>query len=176
MAVIKPVSLAQTWKAMEALVAQGKVRAIGVSNFTRKHLEELAVFQVITPSANQFELHPHLPQAKLVSYCQQRGIQAVAYSPLGSGREPALQSDPGIRQMADNLGISPSQFILSWAISRGTPVIVRSTNPQHLEENAHLQFIDAPTMERAANLILKHHRFIDPVNFWKLDCFEEEEL
>ena len=80
-------SLVETWKAMLALRKTGKVRAVGVSNFTVKHLEAIIKATGETPAVNQIEAHPLLPQDDLVEYCKKEGIHLTAYSPLGNNRE-----------------------------------------------------------------------------------------
>lgn len=80
-------SLVETWKAMLALRKTGKVRAVGVSNFTVKHLEAIIKATGEKPAANQIEAHPLLPQDDLVEYCKKEGIHLTAYSPLGNNRE-----------------------------------------------------------------------------------------
>ena len=76
----------ESWKALEQLYREGKCRAIGVSNYTKQHLEELLTYASVIPAVNQVELHPHLTQQELRSYCQDKGIQVVAYSSLGKGQ------------------------------------------------------------------------------------------
>ena len=80
-------SLVETWKAMLALRKTGKVQAVGVSNFTVKHLEAIIKATGETPAVNQIEAHPLLPQDDLVEYCKKEGIHLTAYSPLGNNRE-----------------------------------------------------------------------------------------
>lgn len=153
----------------------GKVRMIGVSNFTTRHLNEILQVARIPPVVNQVELHPLLPQTKLFQFCQTNGIQVVAYSSLGSGKSPSLLLEPKVVEVASELGMSPAQVLLSWAITRGIAVIPKTGNPERLVENFSLKLLDAESM-RKLNDISKGglHRFINPVEFWKHDCFVDE--
>lgn len=151
----------------------GKVRAIGVSNFTVKHLKELMLCAQIKPAVNQVEMHPYLPQPALLSYCETHGIRVVAYSPLGSGKQPSLLEDSVVKDVAKKLGISPAQVLLSWGVTRGTAVIPKTSNPNRLQENFNIRFLEADSMF-ALDQVGHHFRYVDPVQFWKRDCFDED--
>ena len=99
----------ESWRAMETLLKKGRCRAIGVSNFTIRHLEELIEESHVIPSVNQVELHPFLYQKELLKYCQDRGIQVEAYSPLARGER--LQ-DPRIASLATKYSKSPAQLMV----------------------------------------------------------------
>ena len=92
-------SLRGAWETLEALVDEGKVRHIGVSNYNQQELEELLAYARIKPVVNQIELHPRLPQRALVEFCQARGVGVTAYSPLGRARARLLEA-PAIAQIA----------------------------------------------------------------------------
>lgn len=171
-AIIKPVNISETWKAMEELVEQGKVRAIGVSNFTIGHLEQLKKSAMIKPAVNQVEMHPFLPQPGLLQYCQEHGIQVTAYSPLGSGKEPSPLLHPTIQAIAKEERLTPAQVLISWGLSRGTAVIPKTSNLERLGENMKAGLLDAESMRRI-NEIKEHFRYVNPVDFWKRDCFED---
>jgi glycerol 2-dehydrogenase (NADP+) len=112
---------------MEKLVATGKVRAIGVSNYSRKYLEELVPAVNVVPAVNQIENHPLLPQQEIVDYCKEKGIHVTAYSPFGSTGGPLMTAD-AIVEVAKKKGVSPSTILLSWhsAFSRSfSPSILR---------------------------------------------------
>jgi L-glyceraldehyde reductase len=111
--------LTDTWKAMEALVDEGLVRRIGVSNFTVGHLTPFLPHCRILPAMNQVEMHPYLPQDELVAFCRQHDILLTAYSPFGCGREPYLLQDAELVKIAQELAITPAQVILSWSVQRG---------------------------------------------------------
>lgn len=94
---------------MEKLLATGKVRAIGVSNFNIRRLEELLGQVSVVPAANQIEAHPYLQQPELLKFCQSKGIVIEAYSPLGNNQtgEPRTVDDPVVAQVAQQVGMDP---------------------------------------------------------------------
>lgn len=98
---------------MEKLPATGKVKAIGVSNYSVRYLEQLLAEATIVPAVNQIENHPALPQQDIVDFCNARGIVITAYSPLGSTGSPLLTADPVV-QIAKKRGVSPATVLLSW--------------------------------------------------------------
>jgi glycerol 2-dehydrogenase (NADP+) len=112
----------QTWKQMENLVGTGKVKAIGVSNYSVKYLEELVSHATVIPAVNQIENHPYLPQTEVVSFCNSRGIQIMAYSPLGSAGSP-LMKESLVQTIAAKHGISPATVLLSYH-SLSSPIAV----------------------------------------------------
>lgn len=171
-AVIKPVSIQETWSAMEELVQMKLVRSIGVSNFTAYHLKELLLHAKIKPAVNQIEMHPFLPQPQLLEFCTQEGIAVVAYSPLGSGGQPSLLQDPVIQKTASKEGLTPAQLLLSWGITRGTPVIPKTAVESRLKENTLVKRLEERTMVELGSLE-SAFRYCNPVDWWKRDCFNE---
>ena len=123
----------QTWRALERLYADGRVRAIGVSNFQPDHLRRLAAESGITPVVNQVELHPYLTQETLRAYHAEHGIATEAWAPLAKGRE--LMSDPVIESLARTHGRTPAQIVLRWHLQRGTIAIPKSVTPSRIAEN-----------------------------------------
>ncbi|MDA8369517.1 MAG: aldo/keto reductase [Nocardiopsaceae bacterium] len=121
-----------TWKALEHLYAQGRVRAIGVSNFHIAHLRRVMDEGGIVPALNQIELHPGLPQEELRTFHAEHGIATEAWSPLGKGR---LLDDPVIGSIAEEHGATPAQVVLSWHLQRGTIVIPKSATPERIRSN-----------------------------------------
>lgn len=123
-----------SWRAFEQLLADGKLRAAGVSNFTVEHLQELAQHSQLTPAVNQIEFHPFIYQQQrgIQDYCADRGILIEAYSPLSrlSGSVP-----PELRQIAEQTGKTPQQVVLRWCVQQGTLPLPRSANPDHIEAN-----------------------------------------
>ncbi|PJF18838.1 hypothetical protein PSACC_01335 [Paramicrosporidium saccamoebae] len=172
-AIIKPVPISETWAAMEELLAQGKVRSIGVSNFTATHLAELLKAAKVKPAVNQVELHPFLPQHDLLTFCEKNEIRVVAYSPLGSGKQPSSMEHPAVVKIAKEMKMTPAQVLLSWAITRGTPIIPKTSQPERLEENFDIKPLDGESMT-AINAITTRFRVVNPVEFWKVDCFDGE--
>ena len=167
-----------TWRAMEECVDKGLVKDIGVSNFSKKKLEDLVSKARIKPAVNQVELHPYLQLDELREYCEQEGILLTAYSPLGSGdRDPAFKrpdekpilEDPTVAKIAEKHGATPAQVLIAWALERGTSVIPKSVSPKRLEENlqsARVQ-LDAEDMEKISALD-KNDRYVDGT-FWCTD-------
>ncbi|KAG0157042.1 hypothetical protein PDIDSM_4226 [Penicillium digitatum] len=132
-----------TWKSMEKLVGTGKVKAIGVSNYSVKFLEELLPQATIVPAANQIENHPLLPQQEIVDFCNKAGIHITAYSPLGSTGSPLFTAEP-IKAVAEKRGVTPATVLLSWHIARGSSVLAKSVTPARIEANrADLIHLDA---------------------------------
>jgi L-glyceraldehyde reductase len=131
------VTIAETWAAMEKLLETGKVKAIGVSNFTISAIEKLLKTAKVTPAVNQVELHPYLPQNDLLDYAKEHNIHLTAYSPLGNNLAGATRvvEDPTVVKIAEKLGKTPAQVLISWAAQRGTSVIPKSVTPSRIESN-----------------------------------------
>jgi diketogulonate reductase-like aldo/keto reductase len=123
----------QTWRAMEQLRADGKARAIGVSNYTIRHLEELLVAAREPPAVNQVELHPFLPQPELVEWCTGHGIVLEAYAPLVKARR---MDHPVLRRVAAKHGRTPAQVLVRWGLQHGYVEIPKSVHRERIEENA----------------------------------------
>eukprot|EP00475_Leptophrys_vorax_P041073 TRINITY_DN7715_c0_g1_i4.p1 TRINITY_DN7715_c0_g1~~TRINITY_DN7715_c0_g1_i4.p1 ORF type:complete len:278 (+),score=78.79 TRINITY_DN7715_c0_g1_i4:160-993(+) len=125
----------QTWEALEKLVDDGKVRSIGVSNYTVDHLKELLEYCRIKPAVNQVELHPKLTQQPLIEYCNANGIVVEAYSSLAKGR---LLRDVSVVKMAEKYKKTTSQVLLRWGLQHGLVVIPKSSSDERIEENFNL--------------------------------------
>lgn len=123
----------ETYKALEQLYEEGRVRAIGVSNFEIEHLEQIIQSCSIVPAVNQVEIHPYLSQKELIAFCKRYDIQIQAWSPLMKGRE-ALEDDT-IVEIANRHGKSPAQVILRWHLQNGVAVIPKSVTPSRIKEN-----------------------------------------
>jgi len=136
---------AESWRAMEDAVYEGKCRAIGVSNFTVQHLENLKkTARIWPPSVNQIELHPYNPQKELVEYCRKEGIVVQAYASLGgqdSGKKTwndlggKLMERKEVGSIAEKYGKTPVQVLLRWATQQGFCVIPKSGNVEHMKLN-----------------------------------------
>jgi glycerol 2-dehydrogenase (NADP+) len=111
--VVRDWNLSTTWAEMEGLVKKGKVRSIGVSNFSQMKLEEILPTATIVPAINQLELHIYNPQKNLLKYMAEKGIKAQAYSPLGSTGSP-LTKDEVVVEIAKNKGVDPSAVCLAY--------------------------------------------------------------
>jgi diketogulonate reductase-like aldo/keto reductase len=122
----------EAWKAMEALHANGEIRAIGVSNFLAGHLDTLLQSAEVVPAVNQFELHPTFQQTELAAKSRSLGIAVEAYSPLGQGAD--LNAEP-VTAAAEKHGVSPAQVVLAWHLAQGTIVIPKSANSGRMRDN-----------------------------------------
>lgn len=123
---------AQVWKGMEALYREGKIKAIGVSNFMIHHLEALLETAEIVPQVNQVMLAPGTPQKDLVAYCQDKGIQLEAYSPFGTG---TLFENEEAATLAREAGLSLAQLALAWSLDKGFVPLPKSTSPENIQAN-----------------------------------------
>ncbi|OBJ45610.1 oxidoreductase [Mycolicibacterium mucogenicum] len=121
-----------TFKAFAHLRDQGRIRAIGVSNFEPEHLKLLIDATGIVPAVNQIELHPRLPQAELRETHARYGIATEAWSPLGQG---SLLEDPIVTAIAERHGKTPAQVLIRWHIQLGNIVIPKSVNPDRIASN-----------------------------------------
>ena len=123
------------WKTLEELKVTGKVRNIGVSNYTVTHLEGMKKYATELPSINQVELHVFLQQPELVSYCRDNGIILEAYSPLAHGKD---LSNPIVQKIADKYSKSYAQIMLRWCIEEGMVILPKSVTPSRIKENIEL--------------------------------------
>jgi diketogulonate reductase-like aldo/keto reductase len=125
----------ETWRAFEKLLADGAVRAIGVSNFLPEHLDRLVSESNVVPAVNQVELHPTFHQPATVERSQAHGIVPEAYSPLGQGAD--LEA-PAVVAIANELGVTPGQVVLRWQVQHGVILIPKSVNPERMATNLDL--------------------------------------
>ncbi|KAI5781531.1 NADP-dependent oxidoreductase domain-containing protein [Geopyxis carbonaria] len=136
----------KTWKAMEALVASGKVKAIGVSNFSVPFLTHLLANTDIVPAVNQIENHPLLPQNDIVELCRKHNILITAYSPLGSTGGPLLQ-DETVKKVAEKHNVGVGNVLLNYHVNRGVVVLAKSVTPERITENKKLVTLDQEDMD-----------------------------
>jgi 2,5-diketo-D-gluconate reductase A len=122
-----------TWKALERLYADGRVRAIGVSNFNVPHLQRLLDETTVVPAVNQIELHPGFAQDELRAFHERHGIVTESWSPLGRGH--GLLDNPAVTSIADAHGKTPAQVVLRWHLQLGCAVIPKSTHAERIREN-----------------------------------------
>lgn len=141
---LKEAPIIETWNMMLEAKNKGLIRHAGVSNFSRKKLEDLMAKTDQKPEMNQVELHPYLQQDDLLTFCKKNDIHLTAYSPLGSGDrseqmkaedEPSLLENEVINKIAEKHNVSPAQVIIKWDVERGTAVIPKSVHKERIKEN-----------------------------------------
>ncbi|APB36872.1 aldo/keto reductase [Heyndrickxia coagulans] len=143
----------ETWKAMEELYHEGKIKAIGVSNFQIHHLEDLLAHSEVVPVINQIETHPEFPQNELHAFLKQHNILHEAWGPLGQGKNNLLEQ-PVLVELGKKYGKTPAQIVLRWHVERGIVVIPKSVTPSRIKENSEIfDFSLTPEdMEKIASL------------------------
>jgi len=170
-----PVSIAETWQAMESLVTKGLVKRIGVCNFGCSLLRDLLSYSTIRPSVLQVESHPYLTQEKLLRYCQQEKIAYTAFSPLGAqsyfslgmaDESESLLAHSLIHEVAACQHRTPAQVLLRWGIQRRTAVVPKSANEGRLKENLAIFDFELSEAEmRSISRLNRDRRFNDPGDF-----------
>lgn len=123
----------ETWKAMEKLYADGRVKAIGVSNFLQHHLEDLLGEATVVPMVNQMEFHPFLVQQDLIDFCKKNTIQYEAWSPMMQGKIFDMEE---FKQLAEKYGKSIAQIVLRWDLQKGVITIPKSSKKERIIANA----------------------------------------
>ncbi|KAK4702367.1 hypothetical protein P7C70_g3856, partial [Phenoliferia sp. Uapishka_3] len=129
-----PEKRVEAWRVLERAVSEGKLLAIGVSNFSDVHLEELKASGVkLTPEVNQIELHPWCQQKKIVEYCRAKGIIVQAYCPLVRGLR---MNDPVLQSICQKTGKTEAQVLIRWSLQKGFVPLPKSDTPSRIRENA----------------------------------------
>ncbi|KZP11453.1 aado/keto reductase [Athelia psychrophila] len=168
----------ETYKEMEKLLATGKVKSIGVSNFSIKTLTTLLASCTVVPAVNQVELHPCLPQDDLKAFCDSKGIHLTAYSPIGRGNVAVFTENSIIKSISERRGSTPTQVVLSWGVQRGTSVVPKSENEGRMVANINLPALSAEDMTEINNLrthpdmhrsLLQYHSEDETVFGWKYE-------
>ncbi|KAK2414402.1 NADPH-dependent aldo-keto reductase, chloroplastic [Trifolium repens] len=139
--IMAPLCLPETWNAMEGLFASGQARAIGVSNFSTKKLQDLLGYAKVPPAVNQVECHPVWQQPALHNLCKSTGVHLTAYSPLGSPGswvKGEILKEPILIEIAEKLNKSPAQVALRWGLQSGHSVLPKSVNESRIKENLSL--------------------------------------
>ncbi|WP_154365954.1 aldo/keto reductase [Maribacter luteus] len=154
----------ETWRALEYLYQEGKVRAIGVSNFLKHHLEDILDSAEIVPMVNQMEFHPYLVQQGLLDYCNENQIQYEAWSPMMQGKIFELDA---IKDMAKKYGKSPAHVVLRWDLQKGVVTIPKSVKKERIINNADIFDFELSKEDMAyLDGLEKGHRFgPDPDTF-----------
>lgn len=169
-----------TWRAMEALYNDGKARAIGLSNFTIRGMEQILSFAKVAPHVNQVEIHPFLPNTAIVEYCKAHDILPEAYSPLGSQNQipstgEKVATDPTLNNIAKESGHTLAQVLIAWGLRRGYVVLPKSSTPSRIESNfQQIQLTDAQF--EAINRVAagRHARFVNMKDTFGYDVWPEE--
>ncbi len=122
----------ETWRAFEKILKDGKCRAIGVSNFTIRHLQEMDSYASVPPAANQVELHPYLYQRDLIDYCRTKDVQVESYSPLTHGN---MLDEPALLSIAKKYGKQVAQVLIRWGLQHGLVEIPKAAHHDHVLAN-----------------------------------------
>ncbi|SHM72684.1 Aldo/keto reductase [Chitinophaga jiangningensis] len=125
----------ETWRALETLYAEGRVKAIGVSNFLQHQLEDLMQSAKVVPMVDQLEFHPRLQQPALQQFAKQHNIQFEAWSPLMQGQ---IFDIPELKELAQKYGVSVAQLVLRWDLQKGIVTIPKSIQQKRIEDNANV--------------------------------------
>lgn len=170
----------ETWRAMEKIYEDGKARAIGVSNWTIKGLEQLLSFAKVKPQVNQIEIHPFLPNEELVQYCFNHDILPEAYSPLGSQNQvpttgERVSENPTLNEIANRRRHTLAQVLIAWGLRRGYVVLPKSSNPARIESNFQSITLSDEDFE-AVNKVAhgRHFRFVNMKDTFGYDVWPEE--
>ncbi|WP_339149409.1 MULTISPECIES: aldo/keto reductase [unclassified Sutcliffiella] len=153
-----------TWKALEKLYQDGKVRAIGVSNFQIHHLQDILEVAEVKPMVNQVEYHPKLSQAELLNFCKENEIQLEAWSPLMQGQ---LLDNEVLKEIASSHNKSVAQVILRWDLQNGVVTIPKSVKEHRIKENADIFDFELSAEEMQRIHALNENKRVgpDPDNF-----------
>ena len=144
------------YRALEKLYADGKVRAIGVSNFMPRHLDRLLAETDVVPAVNQIEIHPYFRQSALLAYDTEHGILNQAWSPIGGitfyrdGSKGSTLADPTIGEIAEAHGKTPAQVMLRWHLQQGRQAIPKSVTPSRIRENFDIFDVELDAAQLAA--------------------------
>ena len=166
------IPLSDTWRAMELLKESGLVKHIGVCNYSSGLIHDLMNYCKIKPEVLQIESHPYLTQEKLIKLAQNYDLEVTAFSPLGSisyeelggaKEEESLIRNETIMSIAKELDITPAQLILSWALNRGTSLVVKSIDESRMKENLDVMNIklEKATLDEISQLNI-NKRYNDP--------------
>ena len=120
---------------MEELVREGKIRAIGLSNFLPHHIENILEDCTVRPAVDQIEYHPGYSQEAVVQYCKERDILVQAWSPIGRQR---VLTEPLVQELAGKYGVSPAKICLKFAVQRGIIPLPKSSSMERMKENLDL--------------------------------------
>jgi alcohol dehydrogenase (NADP+) len=176
----------ETWHAMQVLLASGRVRNIGISNFSPAQLKDLVKNSDIKPAVHQMELHPYLIQEKWVDEHKAHGIALTAYSPLGNMNptygdrgstllsNSLLLEEKVIKDIGKKRNCTPAQVVLAWGMSRGVSVIPKSKHEEYIKENLGSVecVLEKDDIAQIKELGEKPKRFNNPSKGWGVHLFE----
>ena len=137
----------ETWRGLERLRADGRVRSVGLSNFDRRQIDHLVEHTGLVPSVNQIRVNPRTPHRAMQRYHRRRGIATESWGPLREGR---LVEHPTARKVAARVGRTPAQVVLRWHLQQGIIVFPKSANPQRLRENLDVADFELSRRDMAA--------------------------
>ncbi len=155
----KGVTLLDTWRALEAIVDEGKCKAIGLSDVSLEQAKGVFDAARIKPAVVHVESHPYLPEWDLLNYCKENGIVLQAFAALGHSMEPKLLEDPVITAIARRVNKTPAQVLLAWAIQRGTAPLTTSKTLSRIKENFEVSTLPHDAMEEIREGIQSRVRF-----------------
>jgi diketogulonate reductase-like aldo/keto reductase len=155
----KGVTLLDTWRALEGLVAEGRCKAIGLSDVGLDQTKEIFKAGRIKPAVVHVESHPYLPEWDLLDFCRRNGIVLQAFAALGHSSEPNLLEDPVITAIAKRVDKTPAQVLLAWAIQRGTALLTTSKTPSRIKENFEISTLPRDAMREISEGIKSRVRF-----------------
>jgi L-glyceraldehyde reductase len=174
-------SIVETWKAVIELYKAGKVKAIGVSNFSVRLLRKLIDETGVVPAVNQVEAHPALQQPELEAFAKEKGIHLTAYSPLGNNvtGKPRVIDDEHVQAIAKKANRDPAQILIAWGAHKGYSVIPKSVTPSRIESNFNDIEITSEEFEEIAEVGRKNPvRYNIPYLYaprWDIDVFDTPE-
>lgn len=156
----------ETWEALEKLYSEGKVKAIGVANFSIHHLKELLENYEVVPAVNQFELHPfnYSDEKDLIEFCRKNNIAVEAYSPLTHGRK---LNHPKLKEIAEKCNKSTAQVLIRWSLQHDFICIPKSGSEVHIPENANVfDFELSDDDMKAINTLKEDFRLLNNTSKW----------
>lgn len=171
---LNDVPIEETWEAFEELVKEGKVKSIGVSNFTQERIEKLLKTAKIPPAVNQIEYHPYLQQPELIKYMDSKNIVLEAYSPLGNNTYgyPRAIDDKRVIELAEKKGKDAAALIVNWVRSKNHVVLPKSVTPSRIKSNFEVFDLSADEIKFLDSLD-ENSRRNNPIE-WGADIFGGE--
>jgi len=157
-----------TWLAYELLLAGGKLRSIGVSNYEIKHMEEMNTYANVKPMVNQMEFHPHFTRAALFDYCKANGIHLQAHTSLARNN-PDLIGEPVLKKIAAKHNATEQQVLFAWAMYQNVSVLPKSVSPERMASNFKATELQLDAGEILEITSLNRDKFYTLANAWKVN-------